>query len=235
MAGAMISGVIFLGFWIAYGVVAGLSAEFQASANLYTYDSYRQYESEIREVVPGVTISATSTGNSEWICTLDSWSVSGVSANDSSEFAAIARKDGRVRRVSSTLSVEWTAESQHRIYEAVNDLSDRMRDIDSYGMIWTVNYADECPGFKAHMIVSGDGNLPTQFNKGRGIAAAFFWSGIVHAFEVDAVPVVRGAVVKRNAVIGELPAAESFGFPVCSMQQSNTDEDDDDYYYNARR
>jgi hypothetical protein len=221
IAGLVVSGCMFLIFWIAYGIVAGVSDEFEASGNLLTFSGYTQYVKDIAAAMPGVTISASSGGDPDWTCTLDSRSAWATSANDSSKLPSIEPNRGRVSRIATTLSVSWTSESEAKISQAVSDLEVRLSGRVGQGMIWTVSDSDICRGYKEQMIVSDDERLPSQFDKAKGIAAAVFWSAIVHAFEVDGVPIVRGSVVKWNAVIGALPSAASFGSPVCHRTSSD--------------
>jgi hypothetical protein len=214
------SGFFFLAFWIAYGLVSGYSAEFQASGNLFAYDDYTAYVAAIPAALPGVTFHASAPDRNRWSCTWSAPSFLGLFAVDNTTMPTIEPDQGQVWRVSSTVSVRWVSESADRILDTQQGLREWLRGRDPY-LFWETSADDYIDGFKQELIVSDTDKLPSQFKKSNGIAAAFFWSGIVHCFEIDEVPVIRAVGVKTNAVMRLLPAANNLGHPSCHRRSSS--------------
>jgi hypothetical protein len=223
------SGIAFLAFWIAYGVVAGISREFNASGNLLTYSDYGSYSNAIVHALPGVTFNANAPNRNNWACSWESRSFLGLSGVDNTTMPTIEPDQGQVWRVASSVSVTWVIESRDRIRDEEFDLEAFLKSRDPY-MDWRVSGNDYVDGLKENVIVSDNDKLPTQFSRSRGIAAAFFWSGIIHSFEIDEIPVLRAVAVKTGAEMRELPPARDLGYPSCHrVSRTKTPR----YYYAA--
>jgi hypothetical protein len=206
--------ITFLGFWIAYGVVAGYTTEFKASGNLFTYNEYVSYVNGVPAALPGVYFRASAPSRNGWSCSWSAPSFLGIYAVDNTTMPTIEPGEAQVWRIRATVEVQWVPESADRIVETQQVLREWLRDRDHY-LYWDTWPEDYVDGFKDELIVSDNDARPTQFNKARGIAAAFFWAGIVHCFEIDAIPAIPAVAVKTSAVMRELPSGTDLGSPSC--------------------
>jgi hypothetical protein len=97
----------FVGFWIDYGVSARRSPEYAAVSNLMTLSEYEAYAANMRTAAPGVDFTAYEFEVSATKCEYTGVRALGAAKNDSTSLPTIPPGKGVVRRVSSTISVEW--------------------------------------------------------------------------------------------------------------------------------
>lgn len=90
-------------------------------------------------------------------------------------------------------------------------------------VVWDgITYAEMIQSYVSGAFVTKDGQIPSSVGKGAAIASGIFWAGIMHAYLVDAVPMMPMKVIKENARFNELPACGTVPGFYCRTKSSTT-------------
>jgi hypothetical protein len=202
--------------------MSGFSEEFEVAENLMNLKGYKRFVGAISTGLPGIRYDAEAPATNSYKCSWEGYTLWGVSGKDSTVMPVIEPQQGRVWRVVSSVEIAWDEDSKKK----EEDMDTRVRSFlagqPSHGASWTITSTYTVTDHLTQVIVSDGDDLPTAFDKGSGIAAAFFWSGIVHAFRVDRVPIIKGYVKKYDAVIDKIPSQSVFEQVSCRHLDSST-------------
>jgi hypothetical protein len=234
----IVTGIGSVGLWIGYAVYASRSPEYRAAANLMEIDTYQAYTEIIKTAVPGVEFSAkTTTIQSKWHCDFQPKQLLGTFENDTSDMPWIDAGNGQVWRVESAVFVGWDGDAKAKIKVTESTLTAWLLGKNQHGARWSVSTRDFVEGGLDQIIVSDNAETPKQFSKGKGAAAYVFWSGIVHALYIDAIPTLKGSIAKHGCKLDAALSSTDFVPPQCYYSSSSRSKNRnsygyyDDYYY----
>jgi hypothetical protein len=167
----------------------------------YTFDGYEEFMRQLRASAPNIRFTGSSQ-NTQRKCTSQSTAVlRGVSAIDNSVLPNVSDiqsllEAGEYAAVRLELTVNWSPSASDAVQRAEALLrgcqtqAGKMDSVKSEPLI-----DDWVPG----MFVGETGEVPEFVSRGRAIAGGIFWSGVLHAYQVDSIPVLHGVVEKTEA------------------------------------
>jgi hypothetical protein len=178
-----------------------ISPEFSAVGNCWTNEEYERFEEGMRRGQPQMIMEG-SAQDSAYSCRSEEVVITAVSSTDASVFPNLTFAVDELGAVvlEAEVMVEWDAESMEGLREAEQRFDECLPL--AVGSV-TVRRSSGMAGMKEAAIVTRDGKVPLEIRRGFAITAGVFWSGLYHAFRVDAIPLVKVSVIKNSARIDQ--------------------------------
>jgi hypothetical protein len=181
--------------YVTYTACFFRTSEFLEVDPVWSLDEYEDFVEVMHEGQPQVVLEGATDD-----CGTSPIVINGVSSTDASDFpnvSAVLDLVGVVV-VRTEVRVHWDGDSIDLLKESAEVIK-RCRG-DQLELV-NVTQTDTVVGWKERALITKDGELPRSVNRGSGIAAGVFASGLYHVFKVDAIPVMRATIIKDNGQI----------------------------------
>ena len=235
--GVLVSGIgggVLVIFWILYMVFFFIGDEFKMTANAISLEQLRGMWAEGQKKCPYVSVKGTgyyvdtSYSNGRRKSTRKTcWTDEGqIPTSDSCDDATVLQdvtesqmKKAKGFRVYTDVSYTLDDDDQMKLNLAKGDILQCFEDKHKYLREPEIVIGGGIQGVGKDVFVTLDGKSPWYIDKGKGIAAGIFFCGVVYAYQVCMMPILRQTMVKKNVSLTDAPIDAN---AICS-QMGNCD------------
>lgn len=216
LLGVLVTGIgggVFVIFWILYMVFFFIGDEFKMTANAISLEQLKTMWSDGQGKCPYIGVTGTgyyvdtsySNGrrkSTRKTCWTDE---AQIPTSDSCEDATVLQevtesqmKKAKGFRVYTDVSYTLQADDEKTLKAAQSDILGCFENNHKFLREPKIVIGGGIKGVGKDVFVTLDGKSPWYIDKGKGIAAGIFFCGVVYAYQVCMMPILRQTMVKKN-------------------------------------
>jgi hypothetical protein len=181
--------------YVVWMIVLVTSREFSEVGPVWSLDEYIGFVETMRVGQVQVIIEGATHA-----CRTNPVVIAGVSSTDASVFPNVSSllDIHPVATLRTVAKIHWDAESVNLLNESAEVI--KLCRLDPFESV-NVTQTDTVVGRMERVLITKDGELPMEIRRGSAIAAGIFGFETYYFFNVEAIPLLRATIVKKNARI----------------------------------